>query len=190
MNIEPKQELLGERIILRKPDVSFDFANKFFTLVDANREHILPWLDWGMESITKSPESSYSFILDADKAWKNGDKFEYVICDKVTKELLGGIGIMKRGKSIDCHFEIGYWLSKNACGKGYLLEAVKLAEAEFFGLGVERITIKNDIENIKSRQVAEKLGYKFEGIQEHSRYSAYLKSFCDVNVFAKLRGKN
>lgn len=158
-----------------------------FDVVDHNRDHILPWLAWAMLEVTKSAEDEYIFAMDADNAWKTGKRFEYSLYDKQTHDFLGGIGLMKREKSIDMQFEIGFWLKKDACGKGFMQEAVKLIETEFFGIGVERFIIRNEVKNIKSKHVAEKSGYQFEGIQRHGRYNSCLKRFMDVNVFSKLK---
>lgn len=189
MKFEPKKELVGERLVLRKPELTFEFAEKMFNAIDENRDHILPWLDWAMTTVTKIPEDDYNFAKEADEDWDLGKRFEYSILDKRTGEFLGGLGVMQRGRSNDKYFEIGYWLAKSACGKGYMQEAVKLIEKEFFVLGVERLMIKNDVENINSKRVAERLGYVFEGVERHARYSEYLKKFVDTNVFSKLKGE-
>lgn len=189
MRLEPKKELIGENVILKKPEVTFEFAQKMYAVIDANREHILPWLEWAMPSVTKSAEDDYNFAFSADKDWEAGKRFEYAIFDKNSGEYLGGTGVMQREKENDFQFEIGYWLAKSACGKGVMQEVVKLIEREFFSLGVERIVIKNDVRNLKSKQVAERLGYYFEGVLRHSSYNEYLKEYQDINVFSKLRSE-
>lgn len=187
MAFEPDEILVGERIELRKPEVSFAFAEKMFKAVDANREHILPWLGWAMPEHTKSAEDDFVFAFNSDKLWKARTHFEYVIYEKETDEFIGGAGVYRLGKEIDKTFEIGYWLVKSACGKGYMQEAVRLIEKMFFSLGAERLVIRNSIANIPSRCVAENLGYVFEGVQRHGHYCPALEKFEDTNVFSKLK---
>ena len=90
----------GERIHLAKPEVSFDFAKKMFAVVDVNREHILPWLEWATFERTKSAEDEFAFALDADNSWRDGSRFEFAIYSNDTKDYLGGISLIKRGKTV------------------------------------------------------------------------------------------
>lgn len=186
-DIIPNKTIIGERIILSKPEVTFEFAMERFAIIEKNREHLLPWLAWAMPEFTKTAEDSFIFAYDADKDWEKHERFEYIIYDKVTKEDYGSIGVMKQGSSYNKTFELGFWLKKESCGKGFMLEAVKLLEDEFFNLGAERLIIRNDVNNVKSRKVAEKAGFRFEGCQRHGAWSKYMKKFVDLNVFSKLR---
>ncbi len=187
MNLKPREKIEGLRIILQKPTVSFVFAEQMFSAIDNNREHILPWLDWALPTVTKSAEDDFVFAYLADKDWEIGKRFEYSIYETETGKFIGGLGVIKISKDIDGIFEIGYWLCEDACGKGYMQEAVRLIEKELFDLGAERIIIRNDVENIKSRMVAINSGYQFEGCQRHGKYSVALQKFVDINVFSKIR---
>ena len=119
------QKLEGERIYLQKPEVSFEFALKMFNVVDANRDFVIPWLAWALPEITQSAEDDFSYALEADKAWKNGERFEYVIYNKENDDFLGTIALIKRGNEKNKAFEIGYWLKKDAQGNGYIQESIK-----------------------------------------------------------------
>lgn len=179
----------SERILLEKPQKTFEFATRMFEIVDANRQHILPWLDWALPNVTKTPEDEYTFSLEADRTWKTGERFEFIIYEKTNKEFLGGVAVAKRGRSVDKQFEFGYWLKKEACKKGYIQEAIKTLENILFSAGAERLIIRNNVENINSVKVAQNLGYKLEGIERNGRFSECLKKFTDMNVFSKLKGE-
>ncbi|MFI3242289.1 MAG: GNAT family protein [Alphaproteobacteria bacterium] len=184
--MNPKEVLKGSRIKLERARQTFEEAYERYTIVDNNRDHILPWLDWAMPSITKAPEDCYAFLIGANKGWDDGDKYEYTIKENASDKIIGGLGVMKRGRTLDKHFEIGFWLAKDACSKGYMQEAVKLVEDEFFALGIKRLVICNEVKNIKSRNVGLSLGYEFEGMKKSSRYSESLEDFMDINVYAKI----
>lgn len=186
---ELPKKILGDRIYLEKPEISFEYAKKMFAVVDINREHILPWLEWATNERTKSPEDEFAFALNAENSWNEGVCFEFAIYDSNTKDYLGGISLIKRDKTHNKCFEIGYWLRKDYCKKGYMQEAVRMLEKTAFDLGVERIVIRNDVENIASKNVAVKCGYTFEGISRHGQYNSILQEFRDINVFSKLRGE-
>lgn len=63
---------------------------------------------------------------------------------------------------------IGYWVDQNHAGRGIVPTAVALgADYCFFTLGLHRLEINLRPENIASRRVVEKLGFRYEGIREN-----------------------
>ena len=77
-------------------------------------------------------------------------------------KLIGSIEIFKLGTK-DNWGEIGYWMDKDYCRKGYMKEAVGVIEDFFFKAGLNKILIKCDEENLGSASVAKKSNYKLEG---------------------------
>lgn len=185
MQFNPKTYLEENEIYLEKPEPSFGLANEMFQVVDKNRDHVLPWLEWGTTNKTKTPEDSFMFMVCADQKWKANKGFEYLIHLKETKEIIGGIGVFHTDSERSHKIEIGYWLAKPFCGKGYMQKAVRLIEKEFSALGAIRFVIRNDVENIPSVKTAEALGYHFEGIAKKDKWNNYLKSYRDMNIWSK-----
>jgi len=62
-----------------------------------------------------------------------------------------------------------------------------LIEKELFENGFNRIVIHTDALNVKSANVAKRLGYVHEGVLRQDRYSETRKCFRDTNVFSKLK---
>ncbi len=61
--------------------------------------------------------------------------------------------------------EIGYWLSSDHTGRGYMTEAVHaLTEMLRRQIKVRRVQIRCDAENVRSRRVSELAGFQLEGI--------------------------
>lgn len=60
----------------------------------------------------------------------------------------------------------GIWYSPVAQGTGVNTEAVTLALEHIFALGYRRVEWKCDASNQRSRRAAERLGFRFEGIQD------------------------
>jgi RimJ/RimL family protein N-acetyltransferase len=61
--------------------------------------------------------------------------------------------------------EIGYWLSSDHTGRGYMTEAVHaLTEMLRRQIKVRRVQIRCDAENARSRRVSELAGFQLEGI--------------------------
>jgi len=62
---------------------------------------------------------------------------------------------------------IGYWIDQRYANRGYATRAVKtLTQFGFNELLLHRIEISMRPENLASKKVAEKSGYKFEGVRE------------------------
>ena len=66
-------------------------------------------------------------------------------------------------------------------------EAIKLVENEFFSNGIIRLTIRADVENEKSNNVAKKAGYTFEGTLRKSQYNMCMHEFRDINLYSKIK---
>jgi RimJ/RimL family protein N-acetyltransferase len=62
-------------------------------------------------------------------------------------------------------FEIGYWCRSSCTGQGYVTEAVRaLNRVAFDQLGARRVELRMDGSNERSRRVAERAGFTFEGV--------------------------
>jgi len=84
-------------------------------------------------------------------------------------------------------YEIGYQLyRKEDQGKGYMTEALTIFTAYLFELKpIERLELTLNKGNAASRKVAEKCGFKFEGIKRKAIYQRGL--YHDIELFSLLR---
>ena len=92
---------------------------------------------------------------------------------------------MKQDKS----GEIGYWLSNDAVGHGYMQEAIKALQAEAFKLGFNRIVIGNDTTNARSVGVAKRAGYHLDGVMRQDCWDDFHNRFRDTNVWSLLKSE-
>ena len=182
-----KDKLIGERIILKRLKPDSLTAKTIFKTVVASRQHLLPWFDWARKSKNNKVKDSLNYLLEVDKEFKAGKKIDYGIYLK--DEYIGNVGIFnidKKSKSA----EIGYWLAKEFTRKGYMTEAVKVLEKEFFiNFKLNRIQIKCDERNVASRGVAEKTGHILEGKFREDAYSYYFKDLRNTLIFSKLKSE-
>ncbi|MBN2676213.1 MAG: GNAT family N-acetyltransferase [Alphaproteobacteria bacterium] len=184
---EFKTVLKGEWIELRVLEPTFENAQMIFDVVKENREHLLPWLGWASKERTKSPEDSFLFLLENKKKREAGTKLDFAIFFK--KEYLGNVGIFRLSEK-DRSGEIGYWLKKSATGKGFMQEAVKLIENEFFsGDALNRIQLVIDEDNIGSSKVAQKCGYELDGIIREKSFSETRNQFENMMIYSKLKSE-
>ncbi len=103
------------------------------------------------------------------------------------RELIGGVGVYWRPREHRV-MELGYVLSKEHWGKGFVPEAAgALIQFAFRTTPVERIFAPIFAENAKSRRAAEKMGLRFEGIARSSVLFRGVRR--DEAVYAILRGE-
>ncbi|WP_165935450.1 GNAT family N-acetyltransferase [Vibrio owensii] len=131
-----------------------------------------------------------AMVEGTEKAITNFESFEeelrYFIIEKESDRLIGAVGLMIKDQEVPA-FEIGYWLDDIAVGNGYISEAVlELERYAFEDLGARRIAIKADSTNLKSRAVAERCSYDFEGELRHDRLSTS-GELSNTVVYSKIR---
>ena len=80
-------------------------------------------------------------------------------------------------------FEIGYWVRRRFEGQGYVTEAaLAIARFAFEALGARRVEIHTDDRNQRSWRVAERLGFRLEGVlRNECREAGVLR---DTRVYA------
>jgi len=178
--------LKGARIELRTLEPVFENAQIIYDTVSANREHLLVWVPFASTEITGKPEDSFTFLLKMSKYRKDETGYGFGIFRE--GRYIGNISIFDISKEKKSG-EIGYWLAKDATGKGYAAEAVKLIEdASFAILGLNRIQIKCDSLNISSSKLTERLNYHLDG---ELRQDAISKdgSFRNTFIYSKLKSE-
>ena len=181
------EKICGERIVLERIKPTFKLAKELFAKVEMSADSLLPWLSWVLN--TKSAEDEYAYLLNwCDKHWRNEQGCAYVIRHKETKAALGIIDLCNFKKA-DKSAEIGYWLSIDAVGNGYMSEAVKLVETEAFALGFHRIVIRNDTRNMRSANVAKNCGYHLDGVMRNDHWAEHENRYVDTNIWSKLDGE-
>jgi RimJ/RimL family protein N-acetyltransferase len=90
------------------------------------------------------------------------DEKAFAIVGRDGGELLGGIGARIYDEGV---VEIGYWIRSVARGRGIATRALGLlARWAFEELGAGRVHLTTDPENTASQRVAEKAGFRREGV--------------------------
>jgi RimJ/RimL family protein N-acetyltransferase len=107
------------------------------------------------------------------------------IFDRANGRLLGGSGLTRIDWNIR-RFEIGYWLRESEVGQGYVTEAVQvLTRFAFEQLQANRVQIRMNPRNARSRAVPERLGFIYEGCLRNEFPDAQGNA-SDTDVFALL----
>jgi RimJ/RimL family protein N-acetyltransferase len=112
-----------------------------------------------------------AWVAAAAAMWREqtGSPFAVLVGDEVA----GGAGItwLDRGDGVG---DVGYWLRREARGRGYTTRAVRLLARWAFDLGCERLQIRADTENAVSIRVAERAGFRREGVMRSIRFNPRL----------------
>ncbi len=152
-------ELRTERIVIRP--YRADDAEGLFAAIDESRETLAPWLPWVHRH--ECAADTRDFCLRSLANWIGRATLEVGIFDARDGRPLGATGFPRldwRART----FEIGYWLRRSAMGRGYVGEAVRtLTQFAFEELAANRVEIRCDARNDRSRRVPERLGFPLEG---------------------------
>lgn len=183
------EQIDAQRVVLvglTKP--TFELAEALYAVVDKTRDTIREWLSWVDRTHCAEDEYTHYLVEWCLAHWKEEKGFAYLVCLKETNKILGCVDIFNVSEQ-DQSGEIGYWLSKDAQGHGYMQEAVRALESESFKAGFNRIIIRNDTQNLRSAHVAERCGYTLEGVMRQDAWDEYHKKLRDTNLWAKLKSE-
>lgn len=155
-------------------------AVALYAAIDSNRAHLSRFLPW--VNNMQSMEAFRNYIKNCELLYQHGKEVSFVIIqDEIA---VGRIGL----HHLDLHNKnasIGYWLTKDAEGKGIITKACRaLISYGFKELGLHRIEIKAATENIRSQAIPEKLQFKKEGILRQAEWVN--NQFLDLFVYSIL----
>lgn len=172
-------EIRSGDLVLRTLDVTD--APALFRLIDADRARLARWLPWVEE--TRTEEDTVRFITDA--ADERRRRRSLVLGILVDGALAGTLGLHYLDW-FDRSAEIGYWITAPLEGRGYVTRAARsMLEIAFGGAGLHRVVIRCAIDNARSRRVAERLGFRVEGLLREAQWVG--GRFVDQHLLALLR---
>jgi ribosomal-protein-serine acetyltransferase len=142
-----------------------DDAPELFALVDANRAHLEPWMPWVPSH--RDARTSLEFIRSARRQAADNDGLQLAIVDRDGR-LCGVVGF----HSVDWRrrtTSIGYWLAADHQGQGTMTSAVRALVGHAFGAwGLKRVEIRAATDNLRSRAIPERLGFRREGVAQRA----------------------
>jgi ribosomal-protein-alanine N-acetyltransferase len=134
-----------------------------------NREWLAPWEpsmpgDWDE---LNSP-ASYRFVYrDQRRSARRGESMPFAVC--LDGRLVGHINLGNVVRRAFCSAYVGYWIDGRVAGRGVIPTAMALVvDHAFRNGGLHRVEVNIRPENLPSRRVVEKLGFREEAY--HPRY--------------------
>jgi len=110
----------------------------------------------------------------------------FAITDAASGRVLGSIGL---GPVTNDTAEIGYWLRADARDAGIVTRALTLLSRWAVARDdVERVQLRADIENVASCRVAEKAGFRRDGVLRSAYFNPRLGRRQDWAIYSLLPG--
>jgi RimJ/RimL family protein N-acetyltransferase len=133
--------------------------------VDSSIDHLLPWMPWAADE-PQTVEEKAALLRTFRGNFDLGVDFVYGIFSRDEAQALGGTGLHTRiGPEA---LEIGYWIRASRAGEGLTTEATAaLTRVAFELTDRERVEIRCDPANDRSRAIPRKLGYIEEATLRH-----------------------
>ncbi|MEG4113063.1 MULTISPECIES: GNAT family protein [unclassified Microcoleus] len=167
-----------ERLLLRK--ITLNDASDMFEY--ACNPEVSKYTMWSTHT---SIEDTKYFLKSITKMYKRRELVDWGIVHKADKKFIGTCGFVEWSMT-HSRAEIGYALSRNYWGEGYMSEAVNaVIEFGFREMLLNRILARCEVSNIASARVMEKVGMKLEGIL---RQHIFVKDrYWDLKLYSILR---
>ena len=128
---------------------------------------LAPWLGW----VTPAPtlaEAEAKCCAAHERFLRNEDLMA-LFFTRDAGELVGGSGLHKADWTLR-QFEVGYWGRSRFAGSGLMTEGVRaLARHAIDVLGASRVFLTTDERNLRSRRLAERAGFEYEGTLRKDR---------------------
>ena len=160
------ESLETERLLIRCPRAG-DGA-EVNAAIRETLEELRPWMPW--VTPVPSEEQTEERQRRARAEFLQRTDLPLNIYLKNTAAFVGGSGLHRMDWEVP-RFEIGYWCRRCYQGEGYITEAVGgITRFAFDALAANRLEIRCDKLNERSRRVAERCGYELEGaLRNNSR---------------------
>jgi ribosomal-protein-serine acetyltransferase len=141
-------------------------VKELYALIEANRSYLATWMPW---AAGQTVDGTAEFVRKSIKQEADDDGFQVaVIVDGAVAGVLGH-EVDRENRTTT----IGYWLAEDRQGRGLMTAAVKrLLEHAFDELRLNRVGIEVAPNNPRSRALAERLGFREEGLlREAERFA-------------------
>jgi RimJ/RimL family protein N-acetyltransferase len=132
-------------------------------------------------------DDARAYIAVCRRGWRDGTMTNFAVVHD--GRAVGSLGLRWYEGPETGVAEVGYWVAPEARGGGLCTRAVRLASAWALGQGAARLQLRADVENEPSNRVAQKAGFRREGVLRSSHYNARLDRRVDFVLYSLLPGE-
>lgn len=176
--------ILARRGVVVRPLRKSD-AHEWLTLREHHRSWLRPWeatIPGG-----RTPTVSFAAYLRTERhARRHRTGIPMVI--EVGGVLVGRVAVTRIEWGAEAGGSLGYWVAESSAGKGIAPTAVALLAEHAFREGLHRLEIAVRPENAASVRVAQKLGFRDEGMRR--QYLHIDGAWRDHRIFALTDGEH
>lgn len=184
--------IVTPRLIMRQPTLASSDIYEHFSAVTESMSEISQWLPWAKFYPSLSQTEDYIRACNASWITKNDNNIGLPlwIMSRDNKKFIGNIVIWNIVWEIP-KFEFGYWLRSSQTQKGYITEAVNaLTRYCFSQLGIRRIEIRCEKENLRAQLVPKRLGFELDGVLHNSTLAVSNGQLTDILIFSRIDQEN
>lgn len=175
--MECRQLCVDDQILMKEIDEG-EVVN-IFNAIDAERDYLSKWLPFVEKTV--DIEFTRGFV----NSYLYSDKKNVTFAIYFEHRFAGLIGL-KDTDETNKKTEIGYWLSSGFQHKGVVTKCCKaLIAYAFENMKMNRVQLKAGTENVRSRAVAERLGFELEGIERDGELHS--RGYIDLAVYSLLK---
>jgi RimJ/RimL family protein N-acetyltransferase len=153
--------LESERLLLRP--YRFTDAPVLAQTIEEERERLREDFPDRVSSVHSTRDAEL-FITEKSRQWKGREAFHFGIWERGGERYAGEICL----RSIDWRVpraDVGYYLCRRFERKGIMVEALrKMIPLAFDVLQIRKMQIRCAVSNVRSRRVAERCGFRLEGV--------------------------
>ena len=121
--------------------------------------HLSPWLDWATPRYSLG--DARRWVNESRTLWANQSAYRWIITNEKSRRILGSVEISQSSAGSGL---MGYWLRRQALGKGICTQAARAALDYVFQRGLfDQVDLYIDPSNAASLAVAQKLGAELHG---------------------------
>ena len=136
-------------------------AQAMTDLIVRNQQRLARWEPWAEQPATL--EGTRAYIRAALEDFVRGRQISTIIALERGRRFVGRCGI--RINPSAASGDIGYWIDADYEGRGITSRATRaLVTSAFEEQGLQKIELRTSVANRRSRALAERLGFAFEGI--------------------------
>lgn len=153
--------LNGFRVLLR-PAVLADYES-WKEVRSRNKDYLVPFEPrWHAEALDE--KFFQRRIARQHKEWKEGRAYSFLITDRQTNEIIGGININHVCRGAAQSGSLGYWIDEKRQGQGFTAESLRLViDFAFDQIGLYRLNAACLPHNTRSINLLSKAGFAEEG---------------------------
>ncbi len=172
VSVRPPEPPLADELVRLRPLEPTDADDVFAACQDPDIAR------WTTVPQPYRPEDAQTFVDETRRAWSEGRDPTFAIVEQASGRLAGAIGLRAERAGV---WEVGYWIAPWGRARGVATAALRLISGWALAeLGARRIGLLFYVGNEASARVAEKAGYRREGVLR--RYADQRGELRDVIV--------